>query len=180
MKRIVIPVLFLLCSLAALLRAASPVAILYAESFRQSQTRITERAIEARLDPVNPIYRERIKDARGADRYVFTIFPQGPEGDNKVTSWQARLVDLHHPFYDNILLASQTPSSDAGNNLWRLDPGKFAIVPVAARRVIKVDGFYVSLQVQAYHFTPIDSPYLDSMTVDVKFRNTDPRGDGSS
>jgi hypothetical protein len=44
-----------------------------------------------------------------------------------------------------------------------------------ARRIIKVDSFYVVLQVKAYHFTPLDSPYLDSMTVSVEFRNTDPR-----
>ena len=46
---------------------------------------------------------------------------------------------------------------------------------IERRRVIKVDGFYVVLQVKAYHFTPLDSPYLDSMTVAVEFRNTDPR-----
>jgi len=38
-----------------------------------------------------------------------------------------------------------------------------------------VDTFYVVLQVRAFHFTPPDSPYLDSMTVDVAFSNTDPR-----
>ena len=60
-------------------------------------------------------------------------------------------------------------------HLWRLDPSRFAPVPVGARRIIKVDSFYVVLQVKAYHFTPLDSPYLDSMTVAVEFRNTDPR-----
>jgi hypothetical protein len=159
------------------LPAGTTAPILYAESFRQGQTRITEDSIEASLDPVNPIYRERIKDSRGADRYVFTIVPQGPEGDNKITSWQAKLVDLHHPFYDNILAASQNPSSDAGNNLWRLDPGKYAAIPINAARVIKVDSFYVMLKVKAYHFTPLDSPYLDSMAVEVKFSNTDPRSE---
>ncbi len=49
--------------------------------------------------------------------------------------------------------------------------------PVGARRIIKVDDFYVVLQVKAYHFTPPDSPYLDSMTVAVEFTNTDPRAE---
>jgi len=29
--------------------------------------------------------------------------------------------------------------------------------------------------VMAYHFTPSESPYLDSMTVQVNITNTDPR-----
>jgi hypothetical protein len=48
-------------------------------------------------------------------------------------------------------------------------------VPVTAKRIIKVDSFYVVLQVKAYHFTPPDSPYLDSMRLAVEFTNTDPR-----
>ena len=80
-------------------------------------------------------------------------------------------------FYDNVLLASQEPSSDPKNNLWWLDPKKFSAVPISARRIIKVDNFYVALQVKAYHFTPGDSPYLDSMTVEVKISNTDPRNE---
>jgi len=150
-------------------------AIFYAQSFRQSSARITEQAFDARLDPQNPIYRERIKDNHGADRYVFTLSPLGPEGETKITSWQAKLADLHHTIYDNILLASQEPSSDPANNLWRLVPGNFALVPIGAKRIIKVDSFYVTLEVKAYHFTPADSPYLDSMIVQVKFSNTDPR-----
>jgi hypothetical protein len=53
-------------------------------------------------------------------------------------------------------------------------------VPVTAKRIIKVDSFYVVLQVKAHHFTPPDSPYLDSMTVAVEFTNTDPRTSGGS
>jgi hypothetical protein len=160
------------------LPAQSTTPTLYAESFRQGPTRVIEETFEAKLTPQNWVYRERIKDLNGADRYVFTIFPRGPEGDTKVTSWQVKLADLHHPIYDNVLLATQAPSDDPGdlrNLLWRLEPGNFARVPVGAKRIIKVDGFYVVLQVKAHHFTPPDSPYLDSMTVAVEFRNTDPR-----
>jgi hypothetical protein len=42
-------------------------------------------------------------------------------------------------------------------------------------RVIKVDGFYVLMQVKDLHFTPLDSPYLDSMAVHFAFSNSDPR-----
>jgi hypothetical protein len=168
--------LLLLGVLAATVTAQEPAPIIYAESFRQGPTQITEQSFEAKLSPQNQDYNERLKDSRGNDRYVITITPQGPEGDTKITSWQVKLADLHHTIYDNVLLSAQEPSLDAKNNLWRLDPAKFAVVSIRAQRVIKVDSFYVVLQVKAFHFTPIDSPYLDSMTVQVKFTNSDPRG----
>jgi hypothetical protein len=149
--------------------------VYYAESFRRGPTRISEESFEVKLSLENRDYRERIKDKAGNERYLLTIMPQGPEGDNKITSWRVKLVDLHHRIFDNVLRTSQDPSSNAKDNLWNLEPGKYAAVPVEARRIIKVDSFYVVLQVAAHHFTPVDSPYLDSMTVRVRFGNSDPR-----
>ena len=167
--------LWLAVLLAVPVSAQRPTQTLYTESFRHGSTRITEETFEAKLNPQNSIYRERIKDTRGEDRYLLSILPLGPTGDTKITSWQVKLADLHHSIYDNILLASQAASPDPKTNLWWLTPRRYAPVPVDARRVIKVDGFYVVLQVKAYHFTPLDSPYLDSMTVQVKLTNSDPR-----
>jgi hypothetical protein len=171
---------WLACSMLAVpLAAQSPAQIpaqdIFAESFRRGVTRVTEQSFQVKLDPQNSHYRERIKDLRGNDRYEFIVVPQGPEGDSKITSWQVRLADLHHGIYDNILRAAQEPSSEPNNNLWWLNPDGYAPVPIRAQRIIKVDSFYVILQVKNYHFTPLDSPYLDSMTVDVKFSNSDPR-----
>ena len=174
-QRIARATLFLLCTGVAQTWAQDQSEVFYAESFRQGATQVKEESFEAKLDSHIGIYRERIKDSRGNDRYALTIIPQGPEGDDKITSWQVKLADLHHTIYDNVLVASQEPSSDPKNNLWWLDPKKFSAVPINARRIIKVDNFYVVLQVKAYHFTPGDSPYLDSMSVEVKFSNTDPR-----
>ena len=39
-----------------------------------------------------------------------------------------------------------------------------------------VDGFYVVFQVEELRFTPLASPYLDSMMVQFEFTNT-PRGE---
>jgi hypothetical protein len=175
MQRILLAIAVVASTFLAQTWAQDQREIFYAESFRQGATQVKEESFEAKLDSHIGIYRERIKDSRGNDRYALTIIPQGPEGDDKVTSWQVKLSDLHHTIYDNVLLASQEPSSDPKNNLWWLDPKKFSAVPIKARRIIKVDNFYVSMQVTAYHFTPGDSPYLDSMSVEVKFSNTDPR-----
>jgi len=148
---------------------------IYAESFRKGATQITEANFDARLTPENATYRELIKDSHGGDRYEVTIVPQGPEGDNQITSWRVKLRDLHHGIYSNILLEDQRPSTDPRNNLWWLTPNPFGPVPVRARRIMKVDGFWVVIQVKDLHFTPLDSPYLDSMLVHFAFVNTDPR-----
>jgi len=179
--RLLLPIILCVAMRLAAQSTAPPV---YAESFRQGTTRVVEASFEVKLTPQDSFYRERIKDLHGTDRYAFSIIPRGPEGDTKITSWQAILADLQHPMYNNVLLASQTPfdnpEDNAKNSLWQLEPGSFAPVPLATKRIIKVDSFYVVLQVKAHHFTPPDSPYLDSMTVDVEFRNTDPRNEGGS
>jgi hypothetical protein len=155
--------------------AAQTSPAIYAESFRHGATRVTEEKFDVKLTPDNPTYRERIKDSVGNDRYELTIIPEGPEGDTQITSWRVRLRDLHHPIYNNILLADQAPSADPKNNLWWLNPNRFGLVAIRAMRIVKVDGFYVAFQVKDLHFTPLDSPYLDSMTVHFAFSDTDPR-----
>jgi hypothetical protein len=176
MKRTALAILFLiLFALAAAAQTAPTIPTIYAESFRKGTTTITEDSFDAKLTPADAVYRERIHDSRGNDRYELTITPQGPEGDTKITSWRVALRDLHHNIYPNILLADQRPSVDAKNNLWWLNPNPFGPVPIRAKRIMKVDGFYVAFQVKDLHFTPLDSPYLDSMIVSFAFTNSDPR-----
>lgn len=172
------PIFYLLafCLLATFARAQSAPTV-YSESFRKGTTRVTEESFEVKLSVANPTYRERIKDSNGNDRYELTIAPQIPEGDNKITSWLVKLKDLHHTIYPNLLLAAQQPSTDPKNNLWWLKPDQFAPVPIRARRVMKVEEFYVAIQVKDLHFTPLESPYLDSMTVQLAFTNSDPRSE---
>lgn len=159
---------------AASAQSGSPT--FYVESFRKGSTHITEEKFEAKLTPADPSYRERIKDSAGNDRYELTITPQGPLGDNKITSWRANLRDLRYTIYNNLLVEDQEPSPDPRNNLWWLNPNRFGMVPIRAKRIIRVDGFYVVLEVKDLHFTPLDSPYLDSMTVRFELSNSDPRG----
>jgi hypothetical protein len=172
MKRCVLPTLVLI---SALVGAQSSFPTIYAESFRKGVTHILEDKFEARLSPGTPTYRERIKDSAGNDRYELTITSQGPAGDNKITAWRVQLRDLHHTIYNNLLFENQEPSQEAKNNLWWLNPNPFGPVPIRAKRIVKVDGFYVIFQVKDLHFTPLDSPYLDSMVVQFELTNSDPR-----
>jgi len=174
MNRIVFAVVACGMLAAPLLGQSSP-ATVYAESFRNGPTRVTEDSFELKLTPQNASYQQSIKDAQGKDRYVLTVIPQMPGGDDKITSWAVALRDLRHGIYGNLLLAEQEASDEAKNNLWRLDPNQFAPVPIRARRIMKVEAFYVVMQVKALHCTPLDSPYLDSMTVQFAIGNSDPR-----
>jgi hypothetical protein len=171
MKLAFLPTLVLIAAAGA--QTSSPT--IYAESFRKGSTHITEDKFEARLNPANSTYRERIKDSAGNDRYELTIMPQGPVGDNKVTSWRVQLRDLRHTIYNNLLVQDQEPSPDPKNNLWWLNPNQAGPVSIRAKRIVKVDEFYVVFQVKDLHFTPLDSPYLDSMVVQFEFTNSDPR-----
>jgi hypothetical protein len=175
MKPIFITAVLFLCAPLATLHAQKAPEVIYAESFRRGPTHITDASFEVKLNPQNSVFFDRIKDTYGTDRYLITIVPEIPEGEDHIISWQVRLTDLHHLIYNNVLLETQEASSDPRNNLWWLNPGRFSRVPALAQRVIKVDNFYVMLQITAYHFTPLESPYLDSMTVQVKFSNSDPR-----
>jgi hypothetical protein len=40
---------------------------------------------------------------------------------------------------------------------------------------MKIEDFYMVIQVKDLHFTPLDSPYLDSMAISLEITNTDPR-----
>ena len=116
-------------------------ATIYAESFRQGSTRITEEGFDLKLTPENATYHETVKDSQGKDRYELTISPLMPGGDDKVTSWRVTLKDLHHSFYRNLLMAEQTPSEEAKNNLFWLNPKQSFPVPVRAKRIMKVEDF---------------------------------------
>jgi hypothetical protein len=112
MKPTLIATVLLFCAAAG--HAQKEPAVVYAESFRHGPTHITDASFEVKLNPQNSVFFDRIRDNYGNDRYLLTIVPEIPEGEDHVISWQVRLTDLHHLIYNNVLLESQEPSSDPG------------------------------------------------------------------
>jgi len=162
------------CALVGALLLAQDVSFVYAESFRKGPARVTESEAEVVLTPQSPTCHLRVKDQSGKDRYELGCFPQqASETDARITSWQIRLADLHHKIYTNVLASSVDPTEDRTQIGW-LNPGKFAKVPVTKERVVKVDGFFCVLQVKDFHFTNPHEPYLDRMTLTVRFTNSMP------
>lgn len=162
---------------AAVLSAQVQPSFVYVESFRKGSTRITEQTLEVDLDPKNPTCEIRVKDQNGRDRYLFGCVPQrvGP-GDDRIIAWQVRLADREHKIYGNVLMASPDPTQDRTQIGW-LDPGKFAKIALTTERVVKIDKFYCVIRVTDSHFVTIGEPYLDHMTVDIRFTNTMPHSE---
>jgi len=157
--------------------AQTTASFVYAESFRKGPTRVTEQSLQVDLDPENPTCEIRVKDQTGRNRYTFVCAPQRVgEGDSRIIGWQVRLVDLHHKLYSNVLMSTPDVMQDKTQIGW-LDPGKFAKIPLTTERVVKVDGFYCVMQVKDRHFIKQEQPYLDHMTLDVRFTNTLPHSE---
>ncbi len=175
-RRFVIPYSVLLI-LASGLLAQDKASFAYEESFRKGQTRVVETSFEVTLDPANPTCLIHVKDQAARDRYLFACAPERVgQGDERINAWQVRLQDLHHAFYTNVLMGTPDPTQDKVQVGW-LDPGKFAKIPITTERVIKVDAFYCVLQVKEYHFVAPDQPYLDRLTLNVRFTNTLPHSE---
>jgi len=157
--------------------AQSTATFAYVESFRKGSTRITERTLQVDLDPRNSTCEIRVKDQSGKNRYSFACVPQhaGP-GDDRITGWQVRLADLHHKIYPNVLMSTPDPTADQTQIGW-LDPNKFAKIALNTERVVKVDNFYCVFQVTDSHFVAPGQPYLDHLTLDVRFTNTMPHSE---
>jgi len=149
----------------------------YMESFRKGPTHITEQTLQVDLDAHNSTCEIRVRDQSGKDRYSFACVPQrAGVGDDRITAWQVKLADLHHRIYPNVFMATPDPTEDRTQIGW-LDPGKFAKIALNSERVVKVDNFYCVFQVTDSHFAAPGQPYLDHLTLDVRFTNTMPHSE---
>jgi hypothetical protein len=177
-----LPSLFAIALLAGIAPAQNSPHTVYAESLRRGATSITEDKFELKLTPDNPSYKQRLRDSSGAERFELTITPKigEGEGNDKITSWLVGLSDLRHGLYGNILQFDQELSEEPRDNLYWLNPVPSAPVPILAKRIIKVEGFYVVFQAKDFRYNPPDSPYLDSMTVQLELTNRDPRAEGAN
>ena len=152
---------------------------IYIESFRKGPTRISEHNLVANLTTQNPEYKETIKDAEGSGRYQLALEPQRVgEGDDRIISWRVQLIDPHRRYLGNLLVVTKPPeplSDRPQDRAWWLDPSPYAVVPLLARRVFKVEDFYCVIQVKNYRLSVPERLLLDSMRVEVQFTGTDPQ-----
>jgi hypothetical protein len=152
---------------------------IYVESFRKGPTRISEQAIVANLTAENANYRVTIKDSAGNDRFQLSLEPQREEGGaERIVSWRVLLTDPHRRYLGNYLVAtkpSEPLSDQPQHRAWWLDPSPYAVVPLLAPRVFKIEDFYCVIQVKDFHVLIPESHLLDSMRVVLRFTGADPR-----
>jgi hypothetical protein len=149
----------------------------YVESFRKRPVKIEEKTFQVNLDATNPNYQGQLKDSEGNDRYKLSLTPMKVgSGDDRILSWRVTLVDTKHPVFGDLLLPARNPDLNEGRegHVARLDANPYALIPLTAKRVIKVDEFYCVLQVQKYHLLVPERSYVDSISVEVKFTNKNP------
>jgi hypothetical protein len=171
-RKLLVPVILFVAS--SWLGSQTQLSFAYIESFRKGATHVTEQTLQVDLDPKNPTCEIKVKDQNGRDRYQFRCLPQHPgTGDNRIVAWQISLADREHKIYGNVLMPTPDPTQDRTQIGW-LDPGKFAKVPLTMERVVKVDRFYCVFQVTDSHFTAPGEPYLDHLTLAVRFTNAMP------
>ena len=167
----------LVAILASVTGAQAQPTFAYVESFRKGPTRITEQTLQVDLDPKNSTCQIRVRDQAGKDRYSFDCVPQRAGlGDDRITAWQVKLADLHHRIYPDVFRNTPDPTEDHTQIGW-LDPGKFAKIALNTERVVKVDNFYCVFRVTDSHFASPGQPYLDRLTLDVRFTNTMPHSE---
>jgi len=173
-----IAVLCLVLSLAGAVGAQDPLKPVYIESFRKGTLRVRETAYDVTLNATNPRSKTRVLDANGRERYLLTFEPQfGGPNDPRFVSWHAALSDVRHQMYKNVLMPTPDPLEDK-LQVWYLNPSPYALAGFWAIRVIKVENFYCSLQVTNHSFVGTGDPRLASITVSVRFLNSNPLNEG--
>jgi hypothetical protein len=149
--------------------------ILYAESFRQGTVRIEEDAFGVGLNAHDADSFEWVLDSHGNHRYDLSIEVERAEPGDQVISWSLVLKDLRHPKAGNILMSAPEASTDPTQDLWKLDLSRSSAVPTRVKRIIKVDGFYVTIEVKDVHFPMRDAQYPDLAYINLTITNRDPR-----
>jgi hypothetical protein len=150
----------------------------YVESFRKGPTRLAELLLVANLTAQNAEYKVTVKDLAGNDRYQLSLEPSRENGGaERVVSWRVLLIDPHRRYLGNCLIATRPPEAltdQPQDRAWWLDPSPYAIVPLLAQRVFKVEDFYCTIQVKEFHVVPVTG-LPESMSVEIRFTGTDPR-----
>ena len=145
----------------------------YSESFRKGPGRITGQTLDLTLTAEQPSQEFKIADSNGRQRYVLRFVPDVRTGDGRPLGWFVRLVDTQHRLYESVLPTSSDLASDQ-KQAWWLDGRTFSKIPLAARRIFKVEQFYCVVQVKEAQRLNPGQPYLSRVEVSVQFTNTKP------
>jgi len=152
--------------------------VYFAESWKKGSRQIEPQKIIIKLDWHNPKHEAYIKDALGTYLYRLEIRPSPSKGEREFWILDLKLIDDDYP-----LLVTRRTDGPLGNledYLGWLYPVKdynprgsgLFKMPLSAKRVVKIEGFYCVIQVKSYKFSPEKNHILDSIEVEVEFTNS--------
>lgn len=161
------------------------------DSWREGDERVVERGFRLNLKPGR---RERVADVRTASgrRSYKLLFRYDPVPGIKLDHWKVELREVlagaagrGGTLGPNLLTAEgpgpggdNFPRADLVGYLYpKTDPHVFkgdrlAFYPINAKRVVKVEDFFLVLQVESYRFNARRPNALDSLVLDVRLTNS--------
>jgi hypothetical protein len=156
--------------------------VFYIESWKRGTNQVQEQNICIRLNKAKPEYETLVKDNSGKAQYKLQLWPGRVSGNNSgIVEWMVELIDVTQESEGNLLRPSNDEQQDyfsAKDRIGWLYPLKNPksigaesdVVPIFARRIVKVENFYVIIEVKDFHFSR-NKEELDSITVQVEFTN---------
>jgi hypothetical protein len=164
--------------------------VIYVESW-VTGNKIREQVLNFDLDPSKSEYTHVVRDyGAGYYKLILRHYPAGKE-NYQLEYWAVQLRpilserDKKEKLGDNLLTAEgprhadNFPREDYVGYLYPREAPKNILeklldgswYPISAKRVIKVENFYVMIQVNSFKMNEVNPKKLDSMNVKIEFRN---------
>ena len=172
---------------------AQPAEVKRVISWKKGKSRIHEMKYEVSLSIKNPRFRAVIKDDKERDRYVLLVEPFLPSRPTDgIESWSVSLIPEHSGLGKllswedvNLLKPSNDPYQDSFGyddligwfSPWCDEEESKKKNPCRPnnwflqKRIIKVESFYITLQVRQYQYVTGKAPQLAEVVLDVTFSN---------
>jgi hypothetical protein len=159
--------------------------VFYVESWKRGSTRICETDFFYQLDRITRRHEAVIRDAAGTERYRLIVRFLEREG-NLFDSWAVELREkLDGGRLGPNLLGSEGPGPSGDyfpkeNQIALLYPVEepnflrygIDVYPIRAKRVIKVESFYVIIQVEDYKLDREEPKRLEKIDVRIQLSNS--------
>jgi hypothetical protein len=160
-----------------IMAAAQTPSICRIKSWKKGTAQADAQTLQIALSTTNRTYRKIINDVSGHPLYRLLVQPAGFIGvADGVVAWHVYLTSLDSS--ENLLLPSNSLEQEeyeGPDYLWWFYAGKNHPVPLEARRVVQVEGSYVTLKAEDVKLTAGDE--LESMQLTITFSNTPPPAD---
>ena len=155
--------------------------VYYAESWKKGETQIEEQKYFINLNTKNLKFEVLVKDNSGTPTYKLLVEPpiQAKTGTYSEGNWVVQLFNTNSS--TELLRTSKTvgdylPVEDTFNWLYPVEDRDwkktgFLGIPLSAKRVFKVEGFFCVITVKSYNLNREKWRGLDSIEIEIELTN---------